>query len=401
MAQNYIVELVAVVNTDVPIESRIHANGNTFLRASPNGVVLALQLTGKPYRTKVLVVQGSKVTEKILDMGRFSQGVLSDDTTLYFTSWIQSDSFLISFDTNFDNLRWYTENENADHRQGTQITALNGVITIVDERRGCVVKRKEDSTYFDVMPNYQYPGPAEAFTIGDTTYYVFSDGVWQLPHDGSSYKWLRGASGQYQTNTNICIVDDSVRYISSRGMLHSFSTENGGFVVRPGVPDNSETTITFGVAGRFGGLRYERGTIDSTFYHYYRYGQTFPIRFGYPNGKTKDPDFSLKAYPFAGWSLGYFYIAVIEDTNKVGVYRIKEPEPPVSVEGEPTEVSAEIDAPQKLSMTAEEFVEWRKQRAVHTTYTDVNGKRLDAIAVVRAGVIMVREGATVFVVLVE
>ncbi|NQW29170.1 MAG: hypothetical protein HQ472_01485 [Ignavibacteria bacterium] len=371
------------------------------MRTSPYGVVLALAYQGSLYHTKVVLIQGSSVIEKIFQNSRFSQGVFSDDTTLYLARFSRGTAagILASCNNNFENWKEYREDKAiASGRLSTQITSVNGTVTIVDLLKGCVVKRPHDSTYSDVWGGYYlYPGPAEAFTILDTTYFVDEGGVRGFPVDSlTSANWRRYGA-RFNAWGNITVTEDSVMWIAINGSLIVHSSKTAEYsAVRVFLTDN----IYHASAGKYGALvESSSPPKDTVVFRYMSYDNKLIHRLS-----MMVPNLFPKNFPGGysmGWSQGYFYIAIVEDTNKVGVYRIKEPEPPVSVDEEPTLVSAEVEAPQKLSMTQEEFVEWRKQRAAHTTYTDVNGKRLDVGGVVRSGVVMVREGAKVFVVLVE
>ncbi|NQW30796.1 MAG: hypothetical protein HQ472_09835 [Ignavibacteria bacterium] len=363
--------------------------------------MLVLPLATTEYRTHLVTIQGEKIEQKLFEGERFQQGVFSDDTTIYFTRRITVvRSLLASCNSNFDNFRYYYEKAPWNGVWATQITAVNGAVVAVEYLKRWLVKLPQDSTYFGFSGTPVNWGPCEAFVVMDTVVHISYDQARPYPFY-DEYPPGYHFGGRPNAWMNVTVDGSEVRWIDKSGNLLSVNIEHGGHTIERVVL--YQGPLINGCAGRHGCLFTEAASSigDTAFFRYVYYGGDTVLRCPIIVPKLEYNGVRVITGWSGGWSQGYFYIAVIEDTNKVGVYRIKEPEPPVSVEEEPTEVAAEIDAPQKLSMTREEFVEWRKHRAAQTTYTDVNGKRLDATAVVRSGVVMVREGAKVFVVLVE
>jgi hypothetical protein len=378
VGQSLRMELVTSVVTDGRFKMYYSATGQSVLRCSPHGVVVTLGLNGAVDRTLVVTVQGDSIKQRIFEGERIKQGVFSDDSTIYLARLGgRVLSHLASCNSDFENFRYYYERDgNTGGGWPEGIVAVEGAITLTDLHYRWKVKLPLDTTYYRNRASIQLNlGACEAFAIGDTVIHI-SDRARFFPiyaedEDETRTIWY----GRENALFNVTVDSAVVCWISSTGYLIEHDIRTGSHV---------ETRVNSNVgyetkrcAGRHGGLyatvgSAALGTSDTTYFRYAHYGRE--AVFEIPVYVPVEPFTSVNRFQ-GGWSQGYFYLAISEDTNKVGIYRIKEPEPPVNVEE--NVVKNEVPKSQQLYMSREEFARWKHGRSSNTIYTDLLGRNIN------------------------
>lgn len=365
------------------------------LRVSEDGVVLCVS-NGYSQKSTLIGVAAGGVTRilTVVDLD-LTHAVVTGDRLFCAVRRSNPDSVLLSETLNANDRHYYPIINERGPARISLISSVGGNVVAYDELRGPVLFDLTLANPRIIMPNWEssWHDYYEIFSLRDTTYMIGTTHLRKIANATGEWK-IDGSTGRLSGNS-ISVVDDSVRWIDSKGMLWSVNIENHGCKVRKVVQADPWVTAC---AGRNGLLLFLGvwDAVDKRTLAYVRYERDTVVTFTVPG--CSDTACLPAISGVSGWRDGVFYFVNAEsDTAKV-LYQFVEPDPLTSVN---PDSNPAVETPRTFSliMSAKDFIDRAYAKDVQSC-TDLNGREISINDVHENGIYYVRSGDTQYLVMV-